>query len=89
MTTGGILHAAKYSAEAAIVLHAAIDYAPNQSHQHLALGHVYAILGDFNRSVACYDNSLRLTPTMEQARQAKFVILCCQSVTEALTALHK
>ncbi|KAK0083957.1 hypothetical protein PV326_006462 [Microctonus aethiopoides] len=89
LTTGGILHAAKYSAEAAIVLHAAIDYAPNQSHQHLALGHVYAILGDFNRSVACYDNSLRLTPTMEQARQAKFVILCCQSVTEALTALHK
>ncbi|XP_057331405.1 tetratricopeptide repeat protein 17 isoform X2 [Microplitis mediator] len=89
LTTGGILHAAKYSAEAAIVLHAAIDYAPTQSHQHLALGHVYAILGDYNRSLACYDNSLRLTPTMEQAKQAKFVILCCQSLTEALTALHK
>ncbi|CAG5102000.1 Similar to ttc17: Tetratricopeptide repeat protein 17 (Danio rerio) [Cotesia congregata] len=89
LTTGGILHAAKYSAEAAIVLHAAIDYAPTQSHQHLALGHVYAILGDYNRSLACYDNSLRLTPSMEQAKQAKFVILCCQSLTEALTALHK
>ncbi|XP_015120948.1 tetratricopeptide repeat protein 17 isoform X2 [Diachasma alloeum] len=89
LTTGGILHAAKHSAEAAIVLHAAIDYAPTQSHQHLALGHVYAILGDYNRSIACYDNSLKLTPSMEQAKQAKFVILCCQSLGKSLGALQK
>ncbi|XP_011306782.1 tetratricopeptide repeat protein 17 [Fopius arisanus] len=89
LTAGGILHAAKHSAEAAIVLHAAIDYAPTQSHQHLALGHVYAILGDYNRSIACYDNSLKLTPSMEQAKQAKFVILCCQSLEKSLGALHK
>ncbi|XP_063991883.1 tetratricopeptide repeat protein 17 isoform X1 [Diachasmimorpha longicaudata] len=89
LTAGGILHAAKHSAEAAIVLHAAIDYAPTQSHHHLALGHVYAVLGDYNRSIACYDNSLKLTPGMEQAKQAKFVILCCQSFEKSLGALHK
>lgn len=89
LTTGGILHAARSSAEAAIVLHTSIDHAPTQSHQHLALGHVYAVLGDYNRSIACYDNSLRLAPTMEQARQAKQVILCRQRLDKSLGALHK
>ncbi|XP_033211674.1 tetratricopeptide repeat protein 17 isoform X2 [Belonocnema kinseyi] len=87
LTTGGILHAAKHSAEAAIILHSAIDYAPNQSHQHLALGHVYASLGDYNRSIACYDNSLKLAPTMHPARDAKHAILCHQKLENTLTSL--
>ncbi|XP_048514403.1 tetratricopeptide repeat protein 17 isoform X2 [Athalia rosae] len=87
LTTGGILHAAKHSSEAAIILHTAISYAPTQSHQHLALGHVYATLGDYNRSVACYDNCLRLAPTMDQARHAKHAILCHQKLEIALTSL--
>ncbi|XP_046477083.1 tetratricopeptide repeat protein 17 isoform X2 [Neodiprion pinetum] len=87
LTTGGILHAAKHSGEAAIILHTAISYAPTQSHQHLALGHVYAALGDYNRSVACYDNCLRLAPTMDQARHAKHAILCHQKLEIALTSL--
>ncbi|XP_024944685.1 tetratricopeptide repeat protein 17 isoform X3 [Cephus cinctus] len=88
LTTGGILHAAKHSGEAAIILHAAIDYAPTQSHQHLALGHVYAVLGDFNRSIACYDNCLRLAPTMDQARQTKHAILCEKKLGNYLSSLY-
>lgn len=87
LTTGGILHAAQHSGEAAIILHTAISYAPTQSHQHLALGHVYAALGDYNRSVACYDNCLRLAPTMDQARNAKHAILCHQKLELALNSL--
>ncbi|XP_011868164.1 PREDICTED: tetratricopeptide repeat protein 17 isoform X3 [Vollenhovia emeryi] len=76
LTTAGILHAARYSGEAAIILHAAIDHNPTESHHHLALGHVYAALGDFDRSAACYDNCLRLAPDTMEAKQMKYAILC-------------
>ncbi|XP_070162882.1 tetratricopeptide repeat protein 17-like isoform X1 [Polyergus mexicanus] len=76
LTTAGILHAAKYSGEAAIILHAAIDHNPIESYHHLALGHVYTSLGDFERSAACYDNCLKLAPETREAEQMKYVILC-------------
>ncbi|XP_070517134.1 tetratricopeptide repeat protein 17-like isoform X4 [Cardiocondyla obscurior] len=76
LTTAGILHAAKYSGEAAIVLHTAIDHNPTESYHHLALGHVYTSLGDFDRSAACYDNCLRLAPDTIEAKQMKYAILC-------------
>lgn len=76
MTTAGILHAAKYSGEAAIILHAAIDHNPTESYHHLALGHVYTSLGDFERSAACYDNCLKLAPETTEAEQMKYAILC-------------
>lgn len=76
LTTAGILHAAKYSGEAALILHAAIDHNPIESHHHLALGHVYMSLGDFERSAACYDNCLKLKPEMIEAEQMKYAILC-------------
>ncbi|KYM81213.1 Tetratricopeptide repeat protein 17 [Atta colombica] len=76
LTTAGILHAARYSGEAAIVLHAAIDYNPIESHHHLALGHIYTSLGDFDRSAACYDNCLKLAPDTLEAKQMKYAIFC-------------
>ncbi|EZA50628.1 Tetratricopeptide repeat protein [Ooceraea biroi] len=76
LTTAGILHAAKRSGEAAVILHAAIDHNPTESYHHLALGHVYASLGDFDRSVACYDNCLKLSPDTMEAKQMKYTILC-------------
>lgn len=88
LTTGGILHAARQSAEAAIVLHTAINYAPDQSRQHLALGNIYATLGDYKRAIACYDNCLKLSPNMQQAHTAKHAILCHQKIEETLTTLH-
>ncbi|XP_012227252.1 tetratricopeptide repeat protein 17 [Linepithema humile] len=76
LTTAGILHAAKYSGEAAIVLHAAIDHNPTESYHHLVLGHIYTSLGDFDRSAACYDNCLKLAPDTVEAKQMKYAILC-------------
>ncbi|KYN15443.1 Tetratricopeptide repeat protein 17 [Trachymyrmex cornetzi] len=76
LTTAGILHAARYSGEAAIILHAAIDYNPTESYHHLALGHIYVSLGDFDRSAACYDNCLKLAPDTLEAKQMKYAIFC-------------
>lgn len=49
LTLGELLFQAHRPAEAAIVLHAAVDHAPNTPLSHLALGNVYAELGDYNR----------------------------------------
>ena len=46
---GAIFHQAHYPAEAAIILHAAVDHAPLIAQSHFLLGNVYAILGDCNR----------------------------------------
>ena len=46
---GAIFHQAHYPAEAAIILHAAVDHAPLMAQSHFLLGNVYAILGDCNR----------------------------------------
>ncbi|XP_011638804.1 tetratricopeptide repeat protein 17 [Pogonomyrmex barbatus] len=84
LTTAGILHAARYSGEAAIILHAAIDHNPTESYHHLALGHVYTSLGDFDRSAACYDNCLKLAPDTLEAKQMKYAILCHRSLETSL-----
>ncbi|XP_014469374.1 PREDICTED: tetratricopeptide repeat protein 17 isoform X2 [Dinoponera quadriceps] len=88
LTTAGIFHAARYSGEAAIVLHTAIDYNPLESYHHLALGHIYTSLGDFDRSAACYDNCLKLAPETAEARQMKYAILCHRLLETTLLRLR-
>lgn len=89
LTTGGVLHAANRSAEAAIVIRTAIEYAPNESSLHLALGNIYGFLGDYNKSVHYYDNSLKFSPTLDVAKSAKHNILCNLKLENSLTALHR
>ncbi|KAJ8678526.1 hypothetical protein QAD02_014313 [Eretmocerus hayati] len=89
LTTGGIFHAANKSREAAIILHTAIEYEPTESLHHLALANVYAQLGEFNKSVQFYDNSLRLDPQLDMARSAKHNILCNLKLESSLSALHR
>lgn len=86
---GGVLHAANQSEEAAIVLHTAIEYSSNESLHHLALANVYAHLGEYNKSVEYYDNSLKLDPTLDVARSAKHNILCNLKLESSLSALHQ
>ncbi|XP_066589146.1 tetratricopeptide repeat protein 17 [Prorops nasuta] len=89
LTTGGTLQASKKFYEAIMVLHLAVDYNPNESNNHLALGNVYTILGDYDRSIVCYDNCLKLSPFVTTARQTKHAILCAQNLQKSLTALHQ
>jgi hypothetical protein len=49
LNLGAIFHQAHFPAEAAIILHAAVDHAPLMAQSHFLLGNVYAVLGDCNR----------------------------------------
>lgn len=84
-----ILHKARYSTEAAIILHAAVDHAPIQPTNYFVLGNVYASMGEYNRSLACYDNLLKLMPDMQQAHTAKHAILCHLRLKNELMELHE
>jgi hypothetical protein len=49
LNLGAIFHQSRLPAEAAIILHAAVDHAPLVAPNYFLLGNVYAILGDYNR----------------------------------------
>lgn len=86
---GAIFHQAHFPAEAAIILHAAVDHAPLMAQSHFLLGNVYAVLGDCNRSVACYDNALKLQPSMEQVTRTKHSVLCHRKLEKGLYDLYE
>lgn len=89
LTTGGIFHAANQSTEAAIVLHTAIEYTPTESLNHFTLANIYAHLGEYNKSIEYYDNSLKLNPGLDISRSAKHNILCNLKLESSLSALHQ
>ncbi|XP_046394814.1 tetratricopeptide repeat protein 17 [Ischnura elegans] len=98
---GWILLSSGRPAEAAIILHAAVDHAaftmPPESEPidhiplhtappatHLALANAYALLSDYNRSLACYDNALKLQPSLKVAQLGRHSVLCQQKLEKAL-----
>ena len=89
LTTGGIFHAANQSVEASIVIHTAIEYAPNEALHHLELANIYAYLGEYNKSIEYYDSALKLNPNLNMARSAKHNILCNLKLETSLTTLHQ
>uniref|UniRef100_A0A1B6E4T7 Tetratricopeptide repeat protein 17 n=1 Tax=Clastoptera arizonana TaxID=38151 RepID=A0A1B6E4T7_9HEMI len=89
LNLGCLLQQARYPAEAAILLHAAVDHAPKQPIAHFALANVYAILGDYNRSIACYDNALSLKPRWAAAERNRFAVLCHRKLEGSLYQLHR
>ncbi|XP_018331207.1 tetratricopeptide repeat protein 17 isoform X2 [Agrilus planipennis] len=88
LNLAGIFHQSHNHKDAAILLHAAIDHAPAQPLNYLALGNVYAALTDFNRSVACYDNVLRLQPDYDIVATVKYATLCHKKLETLLSQLH-
>ncbi|PNF37345.1 hypothetical protein B7P43_G00484 [Cryptotermes secundus] len=89
LNLGAIFHQSRFSAEAAIILHAAVDHAPLMAPNHFLLGNVYAVLGDYNRSVACYDNAVKLKPGMDQVIRTKHSVLCHRKLEKGLLDLHE
>ncbi|XP_047111144.1 tetratricopeptide repeat protein 17 isoform X1 [Schistocerca piceifrons] len=88
LTLGGTLHRSSHPAEAAIVMHAAVDHAPDKAWSHMALGNVYAVLGDYNRSATCFDNALKLRPSLKKALIYKHAVLCHYKLEKTLLQLH-
>ncbi|XP_060117364.1 tetratricopeptide repeat protein 17 isoform X2 [Heteronotia binoei] len=83
-----VLHRAHFSADAAIVVHAALDYSDVFT-SYYTLGNIYAMLGEYNHSVLCYDHALQAKPGFEQAVKRKHAVLCQQKLEQKLEAQHR
>ncbi|XP_041366225.1 tetratricopeptide repeat protein 17-like isoform X2 [Gigantopelta aegis] len=89
ISLANILHRARYSNEAAIVVHAALDVSKELNVNHFTLGNIYAVLGEYNKSVICFENTQRIQPDFEAAAKRKFAVLCHSKLESALEAQHK
>uniref|UniRef100_A0A6I8NVZ2 Tetratricopeptide repeat protein 17 n=1 Tax=Ornithorhynchus anatinus TaxID=9258 RepID=A0A6I8NVZ2_ORNAN len=83
-----VLHRAHFSADAAIVIHAALDESDFFT-SYYTLGNIYAMLGEYNHSVLCYDHALQAKPGFEQAIKRKHAVLCQQKLEQKLEAQHR
>nr|XP_033783895.1 tetratricopeptide repeat protein 17 isoform X2 [Geotrypetes seraphini] len=84
-----VLHRAHFSADAAILAHAALDVTSDFLANHYTLGNIYAMLGEYNHSVLCYDHALQAKPGFEQAVKRKHAVLCQQKLEQKLEAQHR
>ncbi|KAK7912523.1 hypothetical protein WMY93_012734 [Mugilogobius chulae] len=84
-----ILHRAHYSADAAILAHAALDLTSDLFTSHYTLGNIYAMLGEYNHSVLCYEQALQTLPDFEPAIRRKHAVLCQQRLEQRLEAQHR
>ncbi|CAL8352606.1 unnamed protein product [Merluccius merluccius] len=84
-----ILHRAHFSADAAILAHAALDLSSDLFTCHYTLGNIYAMLGEYNHSVLCYEQALQVQPGLEQALRRKHAVLCQQKLEQRLEAQHR
>uniref|UniRef100_A0AAQ4RBY9 Tetratricopeptide repeat domain 17 n=1 Tax=Gasterosteus aculeatus aculeatus TaxID=481459 RepID=A0AAQ4RBY9_GASAC len=84
-----VLHRAHFSADAAILAHAALDLTSDLFTSHYTLGNIYAMLGEYNHSVLCYEQALQAQPGFEQALRRKHSVLCQQKLEQRLEAQHR
>ncbi|XP_054625675.1 tetratricopeptide repeat protein 17 isoform X1 [Dunckerocampus dactyliophorus] len=84
-----ILHRAHFSADAAILAHAALDLTSDLFTGHYTLGNIYAMLGEYNHSVLCYEQALQAQPGFELALRRKHAVLCQQKLEQRLEAQHR
>ncbi|XP_075423349.1 tetratricopeptide repeat protein 17 isoform X3 [Ascaphus truei] len=84
-----VLHRAHFSADAAILVHAALDVSSDFLTSHYTLGNIYAMLGEYNHSVLCYDRALQAKPGFDQAVKRKHAVLCQQRLEQKLEAQHR
>ncbi|GFY68857.1 tetratricopeptide repeat protein 17 [Trichonephila inaurata madagascariensis] len=76
------------SEEAAIVVHAAVDIAPNNAICHFTLGNIYAVLADYNKSAICFENAVKIQPDFTNAAQRYHAVVCHSKLEKALEAQH-
>ncbi|GCB74212.1 hypothetical protein scyTo_0003300 [Scyliorhinus torazame] len=89
MNLANVLHRAHFSADAAILVHAALDVSTDFLTSHYTLGNIYAMLGEYNHSILCYDQALLIRPGFEHAMRRKHAVLCQQKLEQKLEAQHR
>ncbi|XP_060074042.1 tetratricopeptide repeat protein 17-like isoform X2 [Ylistrum balloti] len=89
ISLANVLHRARYSNEAAIVVHAALDISKERNVNHFTLGNIYAVLAEYNKSVICFENTLKIQPDFEAAAKRKHAVHCHSKLENALEAQHR
>ncbi|KAL8577739.1 hypothetical protein ACOMHN_065556 [Nucella lapillus] len=89
ISLANILHRARYSNEAAILVHSALDLSRELNVNHFTLGNIYAVLGEYNKSIICFENTLKIQPDFEAAAKRKHAVLCHSKLEGALEAQHR
>ncbi|KAK7486422.1 hypothetical protein BaRGS_00022346, partial [Batillaria attramentaria] len=89
ISLANILHRARYSNEAAILVHSALDLSRELNVNHFTLGNIYAVLGEYNKSIICFENTLKIQPDFEAAAKRKHAVLCHSKLEAALEAQHR
>ncbi|XP_059487798.1 tetratricopeptide repeat protein 17 [Neocloeon triangulifer] len=82
---GNVFHQSKRSAEAAIILHAAIDHSSYDPESHWTLGNIYSVIGDYQKAIVCYENALKLDKSLSLVQRNLHSVKCHASISQALT----
>lgn len=76
------------SDDAIILLQAAIDHAPSEPNYHLALAYVYSAVEDYQKSVDCFEQYLKLYPDPE-VYKIKEATVCFAKLESGIMELHE
>lgn len=71
------------------MLHKAIELAPNQAIHYLAIGNIYAAMGDYNKSVTFYDKFLDMKPGQKDVIANKHATLCYWKLERGLLSFQE
>ncbi|KAK3763690.1 hypothetical protein RRG08_058200, partial [Elysia crispata] len=90
ISLANIMHRARFSNEAAILVHAALEVSKElKCRNHFTLGNIYAVLGEYNKSIICFENTLKIQPDFEAASKRRHAVLCHSKLEMALEAQHR
>ncbi|XP_033645918.1 tetratricopeptide repeat protein 17-like [Asterias rubens] len=84
-----VLHRSHYSTSAAILAEAALESGEELAKLHLLLGSIYATIGEYDRSVSHFEQSINLGITDSCWAQRRIhAVRCHQKLEQALEAQH-
>jgi len=84
-----VLHRAKHSLDAAILMHAALETSNELDIAYFSLGNIYASLGQFDLAELCYQYVEELHPGFEAAIERKHAARCEIKLDKQLEKQHK
>lgn len=76
VSLANILHRSKYSLDAAILMHAALETTSDYDIVYFTLGNIYGALGQFDLADICYKYVSELQPSFEAARLRMHAAKC-------------
>ena len=50
---------------------------------------IWRVLTEYNKSIACFDNTLAIQPDFEAAEKRRWAVICHAKLEQALEGQHK